>query len=158
MTSQSYAARRRSKHVIVLATLAAGAVVTLTPSAAYAGVSANVSSNAVAMSATCSGSPGATFTVTDPDGKSFTVSTPNSDTSGFATAGHPRGTYKFSAICANGTNAGSGSFVLAPTGGPTGGDGGKAGTTGTLTAGILLLGAAACGGILLRRRRVTVPR
>jgi hypothetical protein len=158
MTSQSCAAQRRTKHLIVLATLAAGAAVTLMPSAAYAGVSANVSSNAVGLIATCSGTPGATFNVTGPDGKSFTVNTPNSDTSGFAIAGHPRGTYKFTGTCANGTNAGSGSFVLAPTGGPMGGDGGKAGTTGAITTGILLLGAAACSGILLRRRRVTVPR
>jgi len=157
MTSQSDVARRRTKQLIVLSTLAAGAAVTLVPSAAYAGVSATVSNSAVGLIATCSGTPGATFTVTGPDGKSFTVSTPNSDTSGFATAGHPRGAYKFTGTCANGTNAGSGSFVLAPAGGPMGGDGGKAGTTGALTAGILLLGAAACGSVLLRRR-ATVPR
>lgn len=127
------------------------------PSAAYAGVTSHVTNTEVTLSATCSGSPGATFTVTDPDGKNFTVNTPNSDTASFSTSGQPRGTFRFTAMCANGTNAGSGSFVIPPTGGPQGGDGGKPGTTGFLTAGILLLGAAACGGLLLRRR-ATVPR
>jgi len=158
MASRLNAAGRRTKHLIVLATLAAGAGATLLPSAAYAGVSAHVTVTTVSVSATCSGSPGATFTITGPEGKSFTVNTPNSDTSGFEVAGLPKGTFRFTAMCANGTNAGSGSFVIAPAGGPESGDGGQAAeTTGLLTAAVLLLGAAACGGILLRRR-ATVQR
>lgn len=126
---------------------------TLLPAAAYAGVSAHVTATAVSVSATCSGTPGANFTITGPDGKTFTVNTPNSDTAGFEITGRAKGTYRFTAMCANGTNAGSGSFAIAPAGGPTTGDGGKATeTTWLLTAAILLLGAAACGGLLLRRR------
>lgn len=135
----------------------AGVGATLLPVAAYAGVSSNVTATAVSISATCSGSPGATFTITGPDAKTFSVNTPNSDTSGFETAGRAKGTYRFTAMCANGTNAGSGSFVIAPSGGPMGGDGGKVATSGLITAGLLLLGAAACGAILLRRR-ATAPR
>lgn len=132
----------------------AGLGVTLLPAAAYAGVSASVTATAVSVTATCSGSPGATFTITGPDGKTFTVNTPDSDTSGFETAGRARGTYRFTAMCANGTNAGSGSFALAPAGGPTTGDGGRTVENTWLLAGaVLLLGAAACGGLLLRRRR-----
>ncbi|HZM84557.1 MAG TPA: hypothetical protein VFC19_53230 [Candidatus Limnocylindrales bacterium] len=152
MASRLNAAGRRTKHLIVFAILAAGFGAILLPAAAYAGVSSNVTATAVSVSAICSGSPGATFTITGPDGKTFSVSTPNSDTAGFETAGKAKGTYRFTAMCANGTNAGSGSFVIAPTGGPMGGDGGKTATTGFLAAGFLLLGAAACGGILLRRR------
>lgn len=144
-----------SRFHAVLAILAAGFGAILLPSAAYAGVSANVTATAVSVTATCSGSPGASFTITGPEGKTFTVNTPNSDTSGFEVAGRAKGTYRFTAMCANGTSAGSGSFVIAPAGGPMGGDGGKAiESTGFLTAGLLLLGAAACGGILLRRRAV----
>jgi hypothetical protein len=146
----------------VLATLAVGFVATLSlllvPTAAYAGVSANVTATTVTVSATCSGSPGAGFTITGPDGKTFTVNTPNSDTTGFDIGARPKGTYRFIAMCANGTNAGSGSFVIAPAGGPMSGDGGKAvEATGFLTAGFLLLGSAACGALLLRRR-ATVRR
>ena len=153
MASRLNAASR----LIVLAILAAAFGAILLPSAAYAGVSSQVTATAVSVSATCSGSPGATFTITGPDGKTFSVNTPNSDTSGFETAGQAKGTYRFTAMCANGTNAGSGSFVIAPGGGPMSGDGGRTETSGLFTAAFLLLGAAACGGILLRRR-ATAPR
>lgn len=152
-------ASRLNAALIFLAALAVGLGVMLLPAAAYAGVSANVTTTAVSVSATCSGSPGATFTITGPDGKSFTANTPNSDTTGFETAGRVKGTYRFTAMCANGTNAGSGSFAIAPAGGPMSGDGGKAtGTTGLFAASAVLLAAAACGGILLRRRRATANR
>src|SRR5688572_18548801 len=95
-------------HLIVLAVITAGFGATLLPAAAYAGVSSNVTATAVSISAICSGSPGATFTVTGPDAKTFTVNTPSSDTAGFETAGRAKGTYRFTAMCANGTSAGAG--------------------------------------------------
>src|SRR5688572_19555808 len=70
-----------------------GLGVTLLPAAAYAGVSSHITATAVSVSATCSGTPGANFTITGPDGKTFTVNTPNSDTAGFEIAGRAKGTY-----------------------------------------------------------------
>ena len=87
-----------SRFSALIAILAAGFAAFLLPTAAYAGVGSNVTATAVSVSATCSGSPGANFTITGPDGKTFTVNTPNSDTSGFEIAGRAKGTYRFTAL------------------------------------------------------------
>lgn len=146
------------RNALVTAALGVGLGVILLPGAAHAEVTASVSSNAVNLTATgCSGPAGATFRVTGPDGRSFDVSSPGKNTTGFATAGFTRGTYRFTGKCANGTNAGSGSFVLAPVGGPMGGDGGRSDNTLALATGTALLGAAA-GGLLLMRKRATATR
>lgn len=133
--------------------LGVGLGMILLPGAAQAAVSASVSSNAVNLTATgCAGPAGAKFTVTGPNGKSFDVNSPNSNTTGFATAGLARGTYKFTGKCANGTNAGSGTFTLTPGGAPMGGDGGRVENGMTLLAGAALLSAAAGGYAVMRRR------
>lgn len=143
----------KARKALVTTALGVGLGILMLPGAAYAGVSASVSSSAVNLTATgCAGAAGATFTVTGPNGKSFNVSSPGKNTTGFATAGLARGSYKFTGKCANGASAGSGSFTLAPLGGPTGGDGGKVDNTIALTAGTAMLGAAVGAAVLMRRR------
>jgi hypothetical protein len=147
----------KMKAAIVGLSVGLGLFLLLSTSPAHAGVTASVSGNAVNLTATgCTGAAGATFTVTGPDGKSFDVRSPGSNTSGFATTGFPRGTYRFTGKCANGTSAGSGTFVLAPSGAPMGGDGGQDGNGVALMAGTAMLGVAVVGGFLLMRRRARV--
>ncbi|WP_117209313.1 hypothetical protein [Allorhizocola rhizosphaerae] len=145
------------KAAIVGLSIGLGLFLLLSTSPAHAGVTASVSSNAVNLTATgCSGAAGATFTVTGPDGKSFEVKSPGSNTGGFTTAGFPRGTYRFTGKCANGTSAGSGTFVLAPSGAPMGGDGGRDGNGVAVMVGAAMLGVALAGGFFLIRRRARV--
>ncbi len=142
------------KKYMKAAALGAGLGLLLLASPAHAAVTASVSNNTVTLTATgCPDPAGATFTVTRPDGTTFDVSSAGSNTTSYGASSHARGTYRFSGKCSNGNSAGSGSFVLTPSGsGLSTGGGSKSGNDVALAAGTAMLGAAVGGLVLMRRR------
>lgn len=134
---------------MVLAPSAALAVVNVSPGAVRPGgtVTISASCNAgVAGNASVTG-PGGSFNVVLPSLKSGTAGA-----SGTLKAPSAAGVYNVSVKCSDGMNAGTGRFTVSPTGAPAGGDGGKTDNSLMLAAGTAMVGAAAGGYLLMRRR------